>query len=177
MAKLVDDGLVQAIGVSNFDRTLIEQCEAIRHVDSLQPHVSMLVRDNLDLVRWCGQNDIGVVAYSPLGCGLLTGAITRDTAFEETDWRGGKRGFTMYDELFGPNLEGNLATVERLRPIAKRLGIPMADLAIAWVLDQPGITAAIVGSRNPKHVAGNVEATNVVLGDATRQEIEDALKG
>lgn len=175
MAALADEGLVRAIGVSNFNETLIEACEQIRHVDSLQPHVSMLHRGNLDLVRWCGERGIGVVAYSPLACGLLTGAITTATQFDKDDWRAGERGFSMYDSLFGPNLEPNLATVERLKPVAERLGVPMAHLALAWVLHQDGITSAIVGSRSAKHVASNLAAASVALDAATLADIDDCL--
>lgn len=175
MAALADEGLVRAIGVSNFNETLIESCEQIRHVDSLQPHVSMLHRGNLDLVRWCGERGIGVVAYSPLACGLLTGSITTATQFDKDDWRAGERGFSMYDSLFGPNLEPNLATVERVKPVAERLGVPLAHLALAWVLHQDGITSAIVGSRSAQHVASNLAAAELELDAATLADIDDCL--
>jgi aryl-alcohol dehydrogenase-like predicted oxidoreductase len=81
MAELADEGLVRAIGVSNFDRDLIERCEAIRHVDSLQQEFSMLALKDRDLIRWCGDNGTGVVTYGPLGYGLLTGAITADRVY------------------------------------------------------------------------------------------------
>lgn len=172
MASLVDEGLVRCIGVSNHDEAHIERCEKVRHVDSLQPHVSMLHTSNVDLVRWCGERGVGVVAYSPLACGLLTGTITSGTQFDPNDWRSGERGFSMYEELFGSkSLPDHLATVDKLRPVAQRLGISMADLAIAWVLHQPGITAAIVGSRNPKHVVANTTALDVLLDERTLAEI------
>lgn len=177
MAGLAEEGLVRAIGVSNFGQDLIERCEAIRHVDSIQPHASLLHRGNLGLVAWCGERGIGAVAYSPLACGLLTGAITRDTRFDDGDWRAGNRGFQMYEELFGPKLAGNLDAAERLGKVAERLGMPPADLALAWVLQQPGITAAIVGSRNPKHVASNAKAAAVTLDEDALGEIDAALAG
>ena len=172
MASLADEGLARAIGVSNFSEKLIEACEQIRHVDSLQPHVSMLHRGNLDLVRWCGERGTGVVAYSPLACGLLTGTLTKDTAFDPADWRAGERGFSMYDSLFGPRFQPNLATVERLTPVAGQLGVPLAQMALAWALQQPGLTSAIVGSRNTKHVASNLAAAALTLDEATLAEIE-----
>lgn len=175
MAALADEGLVRAIGLSNFNEQLIDTCEQIRHVDSLQPHVSMLHRGNLGLVRWCGERSIGAVAYSPLACGLLTGSITAGTEFDPADWRAGERGFTLYDSLFGPHFEPNLATVERLKPVAERAGVPLAQLALAWVLHQEGITSAIVGSRNPQHVAANVAAASIDLDAATLADIEDCL--
>jgi aryl-alcohol dehydrogenase-like predicted oxidoreductase len=170
MAALVDDGLVRAIGVSNFDRELIERCESIRHVDSLQPHFSMLRLQNRDLIRWCGEQGTGVVAYAPLGYGLLTGAISKETRFHPRDWRsrGGK--------MFGPGrIERSLAVVDGLRPIAERLEITLAQLALAWTFHQPGVTAAIAGSRNPEHVRQNAGAGDVELDQATLAEIEELL--
>ena len=170
MAGLVDDKLVRAIGVSNFDQELIERCEPIRHVDSLQPHFSMLRLQNRDLIRWCGERGTGVVAYAPLGYGLLTGAISKDTQFHPRDWRarGGK--------MFGPGrIERSLAVVDGLRPIAERLGITLAQLALAWTFHQPGVTAAIAGSRNPDHVRQNAGAGDVELDQDTLAEIEALL--
>jgi methylglyoxal reductase len=177
MAALVEEGHVRAIGVSNYDEERIERCEKIHPVASLQPHVSMLHRDNLDLVRWCGEHGIGVVAYSPLACGLLTGAVGPDTEFHPEDWRAGERGFDLYDGYFSPKaLRKHLATIDTLRPIAERVHIQLADLAIAWVLHQPGITAAIVGSRNPAHVRANAAGAKVDLDKATLAEIDAVLK-
>ena len=88
MAALQAAGKVRWIGVSNFGRELIERCEAVRHVDSLQPEFSMLRRDQADLIAWCGEHGTGVVSYGPLAFGLLTGAITAATTFPEGDWRG-----------------------------------------------------------------------------------------
>jgi aryl-alcohol dehydrogenase-like predicted oxidoreductase len=176
MASLVEEGLVKAIGVSNYREDEIERCEKIHPVASGQPHLSMLHRNNRDLVRWCGEHGIGVVAYSPLACGLLSGAIDKSTKFERGDWRGGDRGFDLYNAYFAPKaLDRNLATIDRLRPIADRLGIELAHLAIAWVLHQPGVTAAIVGSRNPKHVRSNARGAEVDLDQQTLTEIEEIL--
>jgi aryl-alcohol dehydrogenase-like predicted oxidoreductase len=102
MAALVDDGLVRHIGVSNFDRERVERCRAIRHVDSLQPHFSMLHLRNRDLIRWCGEQGIGVVTYGSLAYGLLTGAITLDTEFDDDDWRSGRDAGDYYRNLFAP---------------------------------------------------------------------------
>ena len=168
MASLVDDGLVRFIGVSNFDRRLIERCEAIRHVDSLQQEFSMLQRQDADLIRWCGEQGIGVLSYGPLAFGLLTGAITSETTFREGEFRADEES----DALFGSGLERNLATVEDLRAIAGRLGITLAQLALAWNVHQPGVTAAIAGSRNPEHVRSNAAAGDVELDEATRSELD-----
>jgi myo-inositol catabolism protein IolS len=173
MAALEKEGLVRAIGVSNFDRELIERCQRIRHVDSLQPHFSLLHPQNRDLIAWCGEQQIGVVAYGPLGFGLLTGAITATTRFGGSDWRTGRSGMGYYPELFAPGkLERSLALVDALRPIAERLGITLGQLALAWVIQQPGSTSAIAGTRNAEHVKENAAAGAVEFDPATLEEIE-----
>ena len=175
MALLVDDGLVRHIGVSNFDRGLIERCLVIRHVDSLQPQFSMLHLRNRDLIAWCGEAGVGVVSYGPLAYGLLTGAITADTEFEPGDWRA-EGGQSYYRQMFAPGkLERSLAVVEAVRPIADRLGITVAQLALAWNVHQPGVTAAIAGSRDPDHARQNAGAGDVELDDATVGELEEIL--
>ncbi len=171
VTELQDAGKVRAIGVSNFDRELIERCEAIRHVDSLQQEFSMLSLADRALIEWCGQVETGVVTYGPLGFGLLTGHISREQAASAGDWRRSDEGpFT--DE----NLAKDFTIVEGLRPIAERVGITMAQLALAWNIAQPGVTAAIAGSRNPAHTSDNAAAGDTDLDDATLAEI-DALLG
>ena len=137
MAALVDAGKVGAIGVSNFDRAMIETCEAIRHVDSLQQEFSMLHLEDRELIRWCGEQGTGVVSYSPLAVGMLTGRFDRAAAEAVEDWR--------RDDEEGPfhaaRLDASLELVERLRPIADRLGCTLAQLALAWNHAQPGVTA------------------------------------
>jgi aryl-alcohol dehydrogenase-like predicted oxidoreductase len=166
---------VRWIGVSNFDRELIERCEAIRHVDSLQPQLSMLHLHKRDLIRWCGENGIGVVCYGPLAYGLLTGAITAETEFGPDDWRS-RGGTSYYERLFAPGkLERSLAVVDALRTVADRLGITVAQLALAWVIHQPGVTSAIAGSRNPKHVRENAAAGDVELDQKALDELEELL--
>ena len=168
MASLVDDGLVRHVGVSNFDQALIERCEAIRHVDSLQQEFSMLQQQDRDLIRWCGEQGTGVLSYGPLAFGLLAGAITAETAFDKGDFRADEES----DVLFGSGFERNLATVGRLRPIAGRLGISLAQLALAWNVHQSGVSVAIAGSRNPDHVRSNAEAGDVELDEATLSELD-----
>jgi aryl-alcohol dehydrogenase-like predicted oxidoreductase len=170
MTELQDAGKVRAIGVSNFDRETIERCLAIRHVDSLQPEFSMLDRRNADLIRWCGEQGIGVVSYGPLAYGLLTGAIGPDTTFAEGDWRGRPQ-----DEGPFADLPGSLAIVDRLRPVAERIGCTLAQLALAWNAHQPGVTSAIAGSRNAEHVRTNAGAGDVELDAATLAELDEIL--
>jgi aryl-alcohol dehydrogenase-like predicted oxidoreductase len=178
MAALVDDGLVRHIGVSNFDRGRIERCEAIRHVDSVQNQFSMLHRGSgPELFPWCEQNGTAVLAYGPLAYGLLTGKIGMDTQFAEDDWRGGGTSMSYYEELFEPKARAkHLEKVERMKIIADQHGITMSQLALAWVIAQPGVTSAIAGSRNPDHVRANAEAGDVIL-DAPTLDLLDEIIG
>lgn len=174
MAALQSAGKVRWIGVSNFDRELIERCEAIRHVDSLQPEFSVLRRDQAELIAWCGEQGTGVVSYGPLAFGLLTGAITAATTFPEGDWRGQEGEPDDPDEvdLFDPDvLPRALDLVARLRPIAERVDATLPQLALAWNVHQPGVTSAIAGSRNADHVRANAAAGDLVLDASTLAEI------
>jgi aryl-alcohol dehydrogenase-like predicted oxidoreductase len=176
MAGLVDEGLVRWIGVSNFDRAQIERCEEVRHVDSLQQECSMLVPDDLELIAWCGDQGIGVLSYAPLAYGLLTGAIGPDTTFDPTDHRSDEQGDT-YARLFAPGgaRTRSLSLVDGLRPIAERLGCSVAQLALAWNHHQPGVTAAIAGSRNVDHVRHNAGAGEVRLDASSLEELRRLL--
>jgi aryl-alcohol dehydrogenase-like predicted oxidoreductase len=175
MAALADEGLIRFLGVSNFDRDLIERCEKVRHVDSLQQQFSMLHLDDRELIRWCGETGIGVLSYGPLGYGLLTGAIGRHTTFSPGDFRG-TEGWDAYESMFAPGrIEGSLAVLEAMRPIAERLGVTPPQLALAWNFHQPGVTAAIAGSRNPEHVGSNAAAGDIELDRATLAELEQVL--
>lgn len=177
MAALVDEGLVRAIGVSNFDRELIERCEAVRHVDSLQQELSMLQLEDRELIAWCGENGIGVLSYGPLAYGLLTGTIGPETTFDASDFRSGTDEWEYWQKLFAPGkLERSLTVVDAIRPIAERLGCTVGQLALAWNVHQPGVTAAIAGSRNPDHVRANAEVGDIALDAATLEELETALR-
>ena len=176
MAELVDEGLVRWIGVSNFDRELIERCLAIRHVDSLQQEFSMLAISDRDLIRWCGDTGVGVLSYGPLAYGLLTGSIGPDTTFEPSDLRSGDAQDEMWTAFFAPGkLERGLAVVDAMRPIANELGVGLAQLALAWNHHQPGVTAAIAGSRNPDHVRQNAAAGDIDLSADVLRRLEDAV--
>ena len=177
MADLVSAGLVRWIGVSNFTSELIERCERIRHVDSLQPHLSMLWQERLPLLAFCSGNGTGVIAYGPLAFGLLTGAIERETTFPDNDWRSGGHGLRAYDQLFAPGrFESNLEVVDSLRPIAQRLDVSQAQLALAWLLHRDWLTGVIVGSRSPQHVRENAEASHVKLSTESLAEIDSILQ-
>jgi methylglyoxal reductase len=174
MAAVQDEGLARHIGVSNFDRPLVQRCLAVRHVDSVQNELSLFRQeDRKRLLPWLEEQGVGYLAYGPLAFGLLTGAIREDTTFPQDDWRAGGMGMGNYDRLFSPRVRaGLLAKVDRLRPIADRLGTQPATLALRWVIQQPGVTAAIAGSRNPEHTRSNAAAGDLRLDEATAQEIE-----
>jgi aryl-alcohol dehydrogenase-like predicted oxidoreductase len=173
MAALVDEGLVRAIGVSNFNKELIERCLTVRHVDSLQQEFSMISLSEREFIKWCGTVGVGVVCYGPLGYGLLTGAITMETTFADNDFRGSNG---TYESLFAPEKrKAALAVVDGMRPIAERLDCTVAQLTLAWTFHQDGVSAAIAGSRNPVHVKANAEAGDIVLDDATLAELESIL--
>lgn len=167
MAGLQDAGFVRHIGVSNFDRELVERCLAIRHVDSVQNQFSLLHRDDeVDLLPWLEGHGIGYLAYGPLAYGLLTGTITKETKFDANDWRSGRWNLGYYRDLFAPGkLEANLEVVARLGDVAERLGVTLPTLALRAALAVPGITAVIAGSRNPRHARKNAEAGDGVLDD------------
>jgi aryl-alcohol dehydrogenase-like predicted oxidoreductase len=171
MAGLVDEGLVRWVGVSNFDRGLIERCEAVRHVDSLQQQFSMLWLEDRELIRWCGDVGTGVVAYGPLGFGLLTGALDRARAETVGDWRTNEE-----DPAFTPErLDGAFRVLDGMRPIAERLDCSLAQLALAWNWHQPGVTSAIAGSRSADHVGQNARAGDLALDAVTLDELEALL--
>jgi aryl-alcohol dehydrogenase-like predicted oxidoreductase len=171
MTELVEQGLVRHIGVSNFDRDLIERCETIRHVDSLQPEFSMLEADNSALIAWCGERRIGAITYGPLAYGILTGAIDEHTTFERGDHRA--PGGEVYETFLRPGrVESTLVVVDVLRGAADRMGVSPADIAIAWNVAQPGVTGAIVGSTDAEHVRANAAAGDLELDPETLAELD-----
>jgi aryl-alcohol dehydrogenase-like predicted oxidoreductase len=138
----------------------------------------MLNRSSQDLLGFCQANGTGVICYGPLAYGLLTGAVTADTEFGEDDWRGGGHGVSYYDKLFAPGVRAkHLAKVDALKPVAARANITLAQLALAWVWHQEGVTGAIAGSRSPEHVSENAAAGSVELDPTVLEEIESILEG
>ena len=169
MAELQDAGKVRWLGVCNFQLDLLQRIEAVRHVDSLQPPLSMLNRHARgELISWCAENGTGVIAYSPMASGLLTGGFDLSRVAED-DWR--RRGAAFQE----PSLSQALALVERLRPIAAGAGCTVATLAVAWTLAVPGVTGAIVGARRPSQVDGWLPAAGVELSAEDVAEIERAI--
>jgi aryl-alcohol dehydrogenase-like predicted oxidoreductase len=172
MVRLVKEGKVRCIGVSNFDVALLERCEAIHHVASLQPPFSMINRSvAAKEIPWCAAHDTGVICYSPMQSGLLTDAFTesRVSAMAADDWRRESAQFQH------PNLGRNLALRDALRPIAERYNTTVASIAVAWVFAWPGVTGAIVGARSPQQVNAWIGAASVELTPADLNEIADAI--
>lgn len=169
LAALQDAGKCRYLGVSNFSVAQLARCEPIRHVDSLQPPYSLLRREiEAELLPWCAQNGTGVIVYSPMQAGLLSGSFDLSRVAED-DWR---RRNPFFQE---PELSRHLALVERLRPIASRHGKTVGNLAVAWTLRNPAVTAAIVGARRPAQVEENLPARGWRLSEAEIAEIESAL--
>jgi aryl-alcohol dehydrogenase-like predicted oxidoreductase len=173
MTKLVDEGKVRAAGVSNFDVALLERCEGLRHVDSLQPPFSLIHRAAAKReIPWCASRDTGVICYSPMQSGLLTDGFTaeRVSALAEDDWR------RRAAEFQPPELGRNLHLRDALRPIAERHHTSVSSIAIAWTLAWPGVTAAIVGARTPKQVDGWIGAASVALTPPDLDQIAAAIR-
>jgi len=170
MAELQAEGKVRYIGVSNFNVSQLSRAQAIAPITSLQPPYSLLRREiEAEVLGFVQQQNIGVIVYSPMVSGLLTGAMTleRVAALPANDWR---RNNPQFKE---PNLSRNLALVEILRTIGSKYGRTPGEVAIAWTLRQPAVTAAIVGGRNGKQIEGVVGAADFRLSQAEIAQIED----
>jgi len=175
MVALREEGLARHVGVSNFDRALIERCESVGRVDSLQNEFSLLVQDDREkLLPWLAERGIMYLAYSPMGAGILTGAMRADAIFPDQDWRSGRHDpDEEHPELFRPGaFEANVSKADRLGEIAARLGTTTAALALAWVLAVSPTTVAIAGSRNPDHARSNANAGELELGADVLAEID-----
>jgi aryl-alcohol dehydrogenase-like predicted oxidoreductase len=176
MGRLKEEGKVQYIGVSNFDVDLLERCDKIHPVQSLQPPYSMLHRAKYpevenEIINWCKENDVGVVAYSPLQNGLLTGKFNKENLDQlaKDDWR-------RRNEFFRePLLSQTLEFVGALKPIAENYGKSLTELAIAWVLMNDSVTSAIVGARRPEQTEQNVGGAGWKISDADMEKIQHLM--
>jgi aryl-alcohol dehydrogenase-like predicted oxidoreductase len=171
MAELVDEGKVRFVGLSNFGLDDLETCERVRHVDTFQPELNMVTREAAEKVAWCAEQQTAVIVYSPMRSGLLTGRFSaeRVASLPGDDWRAAAEDFQE------PKLSANLALVERLGPLAERLGATLPQLAIAWTLAWPGVTGAIVGARRPDQVEGWIDSASIALGEDELDEIAAAI--
>lgn len=174
MVTLKEQGKVREIGVSNHNVSQLKRLQAIHPVASLQPPYSLIVPDvEREILPFCGEQNIGVVCYSPMYKGLLTGKFTleRAEALPDSDHRSRDTHFQK------PNIEAHLGLVDCLEPLARQHGRSVAELAIAWVLARPEMTSAIVGARRPDQIADTVRAAEWKLTDADLTTIEQLRAG
>jgi aryl-alcohol dehydrogenase-like predicted oxidoreductase len=168
MAQLKSEGKVRWIGVSNYNIEQMKKCQAIAPVSSLQPPYSLLNREyEKETLPYCKEQGIGVIVYSPMGSGMLTGTMTREriAAMPSDDWR---RNSSYFKE---PALTKNLALAEKLKDIGKKHGRSAGEAAIAWTLKNPAVTAAIVGGRSASQVDGISRGWDFQLSDEELGEI------
>jgi aryl-alcohol dehydrogenase-like predicted oxidoreductase len=159
-AELKEQGLVRHIGVSNFDVEQLRRIEQIAPVETLQPQYSLIERDvEAEILPFAEREGVGVIVYSPMGSGMLTGAMTRERVerLPDNDWRARDKRFNE------PKLSENLALVERLAAVAERYETTPGAVAIAWALRNPAVDGAIVGFRRPDQVDPLVDAANLEL--------------
>ena len=171
LAQLQREGKVRYIGVSNYNVEQMKKCQAIAPVSSLQPPYSLISRDyEKEILPFCKENNIGVIVYSPMASGLLTGTMSREriAAMPSDDWR---RNSAYFKE---PALTKHLALAEKLKAIGKKYGRSAGEVAIAWTLRNPAVTAAIVGGRSAAQVDGIIKGWDVPLTEA---DVEDLMIG
>jgi aryl-alcohol dehydrogenase-like predicted oxidoreductase len=173
MVKLQQEGKVRHIGVSNFQAGQLKQFKAEFPIVSLQPPYSMLQRDiESDILPVCKENNIGIIVYSPMGKGLLTGKFTAERVANLPEGDHRKKSPNFNEPAFSANLE----LVEGLKSIAERNGITPAQLAVCWVLRNQEVTAAIVGARKPHQPKETAPASDVDLSPDDIEEIEGLLQ-
>lgn len=172
MLRLREQGKIRHIGVSNFAPEMMEEC--LRHgpIASDQPRYNLIHREiERDVLPFCRRYRIGLIVYNPLEMGILTGKVTMDRAFDPSDQRSGAR-------LFRPeNRRRVLNCLDKVGPIAEDHGMTLAQLAVAWLIGEPGITAAIVGARNAQQAAENARAAELRLSDEERKQIREVFEG
>lgn len=165
------EGLYRAVGVSNFDVAELNRAEALGHVDTLQPPFSAIDRRAADdLLPWCVEHETGVIVYSPMQAGLLTGAFSaeRVASLPDDDWR-------KTDDDFTVGLDANLQVADAIGTVAERRGVSRAAAAAAWTLAWPGVTGAIVGARSAHQVDGWLEAATFTYDVDDLQVVADAI--
>jgi aryl-alcohol dehydrogenase-like predicted oxidoreductase len=173
LLDLKAEGKVRAVGLSNHDVSQLMVAEEVGHVDTLQPPFSAIRRDAAEAeLPWCDAHHTGVIVYSPMQSGLLTGSFTlvRAARLPADDWR------SRSDEFTGNGLRRNLALADALRPIAERHDTTVPAVAVAWTLAWPGVTGAIVGARHAAQVDGWLGAGALTLSDVDMIEIASAIE-
>lgn len=171
LARLVEEGKIRYVGISNYDAEQMREFEKTRKIDTVQPPYHLFRRDiEQEVLPHCRKEGIGVLAYGPLAHGLLAGSYTPETIFARDDWRSKSPAF------HGALFERNLEVVERLGALAERQGIPLAQMAVAWVLANPAVDVAIVGARHPQQLTQTAPAVDIELSGEILREIEQIMK-
>lgn len=176
--QIVQQGKARAIGVSNFTLEQIEECEETRRIDVLQYGLNMFDRRvQQQISPHCMERNIGLMVYGPLAFGLLAGAFTTDTTFSANDWRstGGRPGWNV-GVFAEENFQRNVRVVEELGPIANRRGKKMAQMALRWVLSDPAVSVALVGTRSIQEVEDNMGVLDWALSSADLEEIDQVFE-
>lgn len=166
IADLVQEGKIRYGGVSNFNIEQLKRAQAIHPITSLQPPYSMFRREiEEDIIAYCEASQIGIIAYSPMQAGLLTGKFDKERAAKlpESDWR------SRHPFFNEPQLDINLKVVEKLREIASHKNVTLPQLSLAWVLRHGAMTSAIVGARSPEQIKETARASDIIL---TQDEID-----
>jgi aryl-alcohol dehydrogenase-like predicted oxidoreductase len=167
LAELVAEGKIRHVGVSNFAPSEMEELSRTVEVETDQPPYNLFNRGiEEDVLPWCREHDVGLLVYGPLSHGLLSGRFDPSTLADD-DWRRGHEPFE------GEALERNLEAVERLTAFAQERGDTLPQLAVAWVLAQPGVHVAIAGARRPAHVEGIAPAAEIELSEDELAEIDE----
>jgi aryl-alcohol dehydrogenase-like predicted oxidoreductase len=170
LQELVDEGTIRHVGVSNYASRQMAEFARTRPVETLQPPYHLFRREIEDeVLPYAQEHDIGVLAYGPLAHGLLSGAMSTQTVFDEDDWRATSPVF------HGETFARNLAAVERLKGLASEMGLTVGQLSIAWVLAHPAVDVAIVGARSSAHIAEAVHAADVGGGPELRARVEEVV--
>ncbi|MGI4791441.1 MAG: aldo/keto reductase [Janthinobacterium lividum] len=167
LAALKEQGKIRAVGVSNFNRSQIQEASQFGRIDSLQPPYSLFWRQvEDDAGVYCAENKISIIAYSPLAQGLLTGKFGRGHKFAEGDNRAGNKLFS------GENYERAQNALDKLRPLADKYGVTVGQLSLAWLIAQPQ-TSAIVGARNSEQATQNAAAGDVEIDEDDLEAIDE----
>lgn len=172
LLELKAEGKVRHVGLSNHDVGQLARAEKLGHVETLQPPFSLIKRQTAaEILPWCHEHGTGVICYSPMQAGLLTGTFSAERAktLPDNDWRKSSPDFQ------GEALTANLALADSLRPIAEKHGTTVSSVALGWVLSWPGLTGAIVGARSPAQVDGWIDAARIELDSADLDAIAAAI--
>ena len=173
LLDLKAEGKVRAVGLSNHNAEQLERAEALGHVDTLQPPLSAIHRTAAEReLPWCAAHETGVIVYSPMQSGLLSGGFSREriARLPRNDWR------SRHPDFTGDALRRNLALADAFAPVAERHGVSRAAAAIAWVLAWPAVTGAIVGARSPEQVDGWIAAASLNLDADDMESIAAAIR-